>query len=107
MPSIFSSCRLLGLTLLAASFLATASCSSTSRTDDVLDANQRRPVAADKYPDFSQPLDSAMEQMSDEDAARIQAQLTALARQRKAGTVSEAEYWRRVKALQALAKSTE
>jgi hypothetical protein len=66
-----------------------------------------RPAPADKYPDFSQPLDSAMPQMTDEEAARQEAQLSALSRQRQAGTISAAEYRRRVEALRLLGQQAE
>jgi hypothetical protein len=81
-----------------------ASACSTRNSADTSDA--LRPHAADAYPDFSQPLDSAMEQMTDEQAARQEAQLTALSRQRQAGRISEAEYRRRVEALRLLGRET-
>ena len=61
--------------------LSVAGCNSTSTSSDALATDRPRPAPAEKYPDFSQPLDSAMAQMTDEDAARQQAQLSALARQ--------------------------
>ena len=84
-----------------------SSCSSISKSDETPIANRVRPAPADKYPDFSQPLDSAMAQMSDEEAARQQAQLSALARQRQAGTISSAEYRRRVEALRLLGQQAQ
>lgn len=59
--------------------------------------------SADGYPDFSQPLTAASVQMSDEEAVALQAKLSALASARKAGTISEAEYQRRVEELRKLA----
>ncbi|MDM9622239.1 hypothetical protein A6U87_17655 [Rhizobium sp. AC44/96] len=50
----------------------------------------------DGYPSFGAPLTAANVQMSDEEAAGLQHKLSALASQRKAGTISEAEYQRRV-----------
>jgi hypothetical protein len=50
----------------------------------------------DGYPDFGAPLTAANVQMSDEEAAELQHKLTALSTSRKAGTISEAEYQRRV-----------
>jgi hypothetical protein len=82
-------------------------CSSTSTSSDALTTERVRPASADEYPDFSQPLDSAMAQMSDEEAARQEAQLSALARQRQAGTISAAEYRRRVEALRLLGQQAE
>ena len=104
MPSARTLKDLIALAVFSAGL---AACSSASRTDDSLQPVDHRPVQADKYPDFSKPLDSAMPQMTDEDAARMETQLSALARQRKAGTVSEAEYRRRVAELQALGRTTE
>ena len=45
-------------------------CSSSSTSGEVLATERVRPAPAEKYPDFSQPLDSAMAQMTDEEAAR-------------------------------------
>lgn len=56
----------------------------------------------DAYPDFSRPLTSAMSQMTDEEASRMTAQLSALAARRQSGAISQAEYMRRVRELQAL-----
>lgn len=82
-------------------------CSSASTSNEVLTAEHVRPAPADKYPDFSRSLDSAMAQMTDEEAARQEAQLSALSRQRQAGTISAAEYHRRVEALRVLGQQTE
>ncbi len=60
-------------------------------------------TSPDGYPDFSQPLTAASVQMSDEEAVALQAKLSALASARKAGTISEAEYQRRVEELRKLA----
>ncbi|MDH6268687.1 hypothetical protein M2360_004094 [Rhizobium sp. SG_E_25_P2] len=64
------------------------------------------PVEPGPYPDFSRPLNSAMEQMTDEDAKTMETQLMALAGQRRSGAISEAEYLRRVEELRALGKAT-
>jgi type IV pilus biogenesis protein CpaD/CtpE len=91
-----------GPALIALLCLGLAACTSSSRTDQsMLPANQR-PAQSDTYPDFSRPLDSAMEQMSDEQAAAMETRLSAVARQRRSGAISEAEYRRRVAELQAL-----
>ncbi|NKN36422.1 SHOCT domain-containing protein [Agrobacterium sp. a22-2] len=55
------------------------------------------------YPDFSRPLTAANTQMSNEDAASLQQRMTALGAARRAGTVSEAEYQRRLAELRKLA----
>jgi hypothetical protein len=99
------------LRLLAAALVfvaaSLAGCSSTTTSGDVLTTERVRPAPADKYPDFSEPLDSAMAQMTDEEAVRQEAQLSSLARQRQAGTISAAEYRRRVEALRLLGKQAE
>jgi hypothetical protein len=94
-------------TVLALAAASLSGCSSTSTSSEVLTTERVRPAPAKKYPDFSQPLDSAMAQMSDEEAVRQEAQLSALARQRQAGTISAAEYRRRVDALRVLGQQTE
>ncbi|MBB3964212.1 hypothetical protein [Rhizobium metallidurans] len=50
----------------------------------------------DGYPGFGAPLTAANVQMNDEEAAGLQQKLTALSNRRKAGTITEAEYQRRV-----------
>lgn len=106
MPSAGHRLRLLAATL---PFVAAVlgGCSSTTASSDLATTQRVRPAPADKYPDFSQPLDSAMTQMSDDEAARQEAQLSALARQRQAGTISAAEYRRRVEELRLLGQQTE
>jgi hypothetical protein len=78
-----------------------------STTSDALSLQTPKPASAAApscdYPDFSTPLKSAMAQMSDEEARQMEAELTALGAGRKNGTISEAEYWKRVRELQALA----
>ena len=84
-----------GLALLSA-------CSQSTETNEVLLSGDE-PVPKDaKYPDFSKPLSSAMDQMSDEDAKKMEAQLAGLGARRKSGAISEAEYWRRVKEMRKL-----
>jgi uncharacterized protein YqfA (UPF0365 family) len=82
--------------------LLTTACSQSSKTEEVMLSGDA-PVAEDaKYPDFSKPLTSAMDQMTDEQAKAQQAQLAGLAARRKSGAISEAEYQRRVKEMRAL-----
>ena len=88
--------------VLIATATALAGCSQSTKGDASVQPTEHRPAPSDKYPDFSKPLDSAMPQMTDEEAARMETQLSALARQRRNGGISEAEYWRRVRELQAL-----
>jgi len=106
MPSAGHHLRLFAAALpfVAASLVG---CSSTTASNEVLSTERVRPAPADKYPDFSEPLDSAMAQMTDEEAARQEAQLSALGRQRQAGTISAAEYRRRVEALRLLGQQAE
>lgn len=91
----------------AALALMLSACSSTSNSDDAVLASSAHPAPAEKYPDFSKPLQSAMTQMSDEEAAQQEAQLSALSRQRKAGKISVAEYNRRVQELRLLGQQTQ
>ena len=85
--------------------LPACSSNNNGNSEARLTTASHRPATSDRYPDFSRPLDSAMEQMSDEKAAQMEAQLTTLARQRRSGAMSEAEYWRRVRELQALSRA--
>ncbi|MBY5413459.1 hypothetical protein HFO98_34690 [Rhizobium leguminosarum] len=57
----------------------------------------------DGYPNFGAPLTAANVQMSDEQAAELQHQLTALGAQRKAGAISEADYQAKVAEMRRLA----
>lgn len=58
----------------------------------------------DGYPTFAGSLSAANTQMSDEDAAALEQRLSALAASRKAGSISEAEYRRRLLELRRLAE---
>ena len=62
-----------------------------------------RPIAADTYPVIEGKLPAANVQMSNDEAAQLSARLSALSGKRKSGEISEAEYQRRLKELQALA----
>lgn len=88
------------IVLLLAAGIGSGCTSGDSR--DLVSDGRPRPAPAETYPDFSQPLDSAMAQMSDEDAARQERQLSALAQQRRTGAISPAEYRRRVDELRLL-----
>lgn len=57
----------------------------------------------DGYPSFNAPPTAANVQINDQQAGDLVKQLTALGSQRKAGTVSEAEYQRRVAEMRKLA----
>ena len=87
--------------VLGGMLLLTACSQSTNEEGSLLSGDE--PVAKDtKYPDFSKPLTSAMDQMTDEDAKKQEAQLAALGARRRSGTISEAEYWRRVREMRKL-----
>ncbi|NML73805.1 SHOCT domain-containing protein [Rhizobium sp. S-51] len=60
-------------------------------------------TSPDGYPSFSGPLTAANVQMTNEEATDLQSRLTALGAARKAGTISEAEYQKRLLALRKLA----
>jgi hypothetical protein len=77
-----------------------SSCNSSGNTSDALN-----PVPGADNSGFSKPLTTAMPQMSDAEAAKMSKDLSALAQGRRDGTISEAEYWRRVREMQALAGS--
>jgi hypothetical protein len=102
MPSNVS-CRMWirRLAILAPVLLTTA-CSQSYRSDEVLLSGDEPVPGNARYPDFSKPLSSAMDQMTDEQARAQQAQLAGLAARRKSGAISEAEYQRRVKEMRAL-----
>nr|WP_246779466.1 hypothetical protein [Rhizobium sp. BK313] len=57
----------------------------------------------DGYPSFNAPPTAANVQINDQQAADIGKQLTALGAQRKAGTISEAEYQKRIAEMRKLA----
>jgi hypothetical protein len=67
------------------------------------EAAAARPTYPDGYPNFAGSLNAASVQMSNEEAAALQAQLTSLGAARKAGTISEAEYQARLVELRKLA----
>lgn len=67
-------------------------------------ANQPQHIKSpDGYPTFAGPLTAANVQMSDEQAANQQQQLSALTSARQAGTITEAEYQKRVEEMRKLA----
>lgn len=82
--------------LLVACLAGLTACTQSTNEEAALLSGDS-PVPRDaKYPDFSKPLTSAMDQMSDEDARKMDMELAGLARQRRSGAISEAEYERRV-----------
>lgn len=91
---------------LAASATIVAGCTSSSavsgRSSDYTQT-MARPIAADTYPVIEGKLPAANVQMSNDEAAQLSARLSALSGKRKSGEISEAEYQRRLKELQALA----
>lgn len=105
----------------AAAAMALAGCNLTAEQKAAAAAKRAAPTAVvmpatkgeavegglakspDGYPNFGAPLTAANVQMSDEQAANLQHQLTALAAQRKAGTLSEADYQAKVAEMRRLA----
>lgn len=79
-----------------------SACTSRSTTVDTLAIT---PVSGSGPADFSKPLTAAMAQMSDEEATQMSAELAALHQGRQDGTISEADYWARVREMEALAKT--
>jgi hypothetical protein len=84
-----------------AGLLTVQGCSS-DRPVDVVQPVDHRPAQTDSYPDFARPLNAAMPQMTDAEAQRQQAQLSALAVQRQNGEITETDYLARVKELRLL-----
>jgi hypothetical protein len=89
-------------TMLAWALVSLSACSQSTHSSEALMPGEKPSSKSDPYPDFSKPLSSAMDQMSDEDARKMSSQLSALSVQRRSGAISEAEYWRRVKEMRAL-----
>ncbi|MBY5442074.1 hypothetical protein HFO93_00925 [Rhizobium leguminosarum] len=105
----------------AAAAMALAGCNLTAEQKAAAAAKRAAPTAVvmpatkgeaaegglakypDGYPSFGAPLTAANVQMSDEQAAELQHQLTALAARRQAGTISEAEYQAKVAEMRRLA----
>jgi len=63
--------------------------------------------ATGTYPSLGKPVQSATAQMSDAEATSMGRHLEKLAKDRKGGAISEAEYQRKLAELTKLAKSTE
>ena len=61
------------------------------------------PRITGSYPSFSEPLTAANAQMTDQDAVKMQHNLSALGHARRSGSISEAEYNRRVEEMRKLA----
>jgi hypothetical protein len=76
----------------------------------IVKSNEGKPVdenatehTSDGFPTFNAPPTAANVQINDQQAGDLQKQLTALGAGRKAGTISEAEYQRRVAEMRKLA----
>lgn len=84
----------------------TPTASALEVTVDDADAPEQaspRPTSPDGYPNFGGSLNAANVQMNNEEAAALQQQLTALSKARMSGTISEAEYQRKLAELRKLA----
>ncbi len=112
--------RLRGIFVIGLCSVLVSGCGSTSTTlatvapVAVIDTDTTVPQApvpgagasvSGRYPDFSGPLKAAGPQMSDEEALGIARQMAALAARKRAGSVREADYTRRMAELQALARN--
>ena len=75
-------------------------CSPTSTVSPEINRGADRSAT---YPDITARVGAATTQMSNDEAASISARLSALAANRQAGTISDADYQREVLELQALA----
>lgn len=105
-----------GATLIALAALASA-CADVSKPQPQMAAapvvtvtgdtgtlvRETAPRNTGTYPSLSAPLTAANTQMSDQEAADMQARLSGLAHARKSGSISEAEYRRRVAEMRKLA----
>ena len=90
--------RLSAVLLMAAVPAVLISCASKPQ-DPSINAGANR---AEVYPDITALVSAETQQMSDEEAASYRESLTALARQRSSGAISDAEYRRQLAELQAL-----
>ena len=88
---------------------AAAAARRTAPTAVVMKSEKGQPIdenstphTKDGYPTFG-PLTAANVQINDQQAAGLQSQLTALAASREAGTITQAEYERRVAEMRKLA----
>ncbi|WP_237367930.1 SHOCT domain-containing protein [Rhizobium sp. SL42] len=75
-------------------------------TVDDVDAPEQaapRPTSKDGFPNFGGSLNAANVQMNNEEAAALQQQLTALSSARQSGSITEAEYQRKLAELRTLA----
>ena len=70
----------------------------------VYTSTMARPVSKDIYPNIEGKRPAAAPQLSNEEAAKTSAHLSALSSRRASGAISEAEYKRRLLELQALAE---
>ncbi|MDI7863946.1 hypothetical protein MRS76_18495 [Rhizobiaceae bacterium n13] len=88
-----------------------ATAQTASLTPTVVESNanpaprETAPRKTGTYPTFGKPLTAANVQLSDTEASSIEAQVTALGAQKRAGNVSEAEYKRRLEELRKLANA--
>jgi hypothetical protein len=98
--------RLVGVLCVVLTGAFATACSGTRHYDVPPMEGEPASRKEDPYPDFSRPLTSAMPQLSNEESRRMEQQLSALGQQRRNGTISEAEYWRRVRELRALGAAT-
>jgi hypothetical protein len=87
-----------------------SACALTACMSNDISANTPSPAGmtnSGSYPLVGETKQAATTQMSDQEAAALGAKLQALADARKAGTVSEAEYNRKVAEMQKLGAETQ
>ncbi|WEZ83549.1 SHOCT domain-containing protein [Rhizobium sp. 32-5/1] len=96
--------RIVAAAGLAGFSLMASGCGSTSSNEQPsIYSATMKPVNPDVYPVIEGARPAATAQMSNDEAAGLQAHLTALGSARASGSISEAEYQRRKRELQALA----
>ena len=95
--------RQAGAAIVLGGLIALGGCAATSpQQAAVVNPGADRSAA---FPDITAPVHAATAQMSNEEAASISSRLSGLAAQRRAGTISEAEYRKQMLELQALAEN--
>ncbi|MCD2184526.1 SHOCT domain-containing protein [Rhizobium sp. TRM96647] len=98
--------RRLGAAVAICGTLAVAAgCTSASTTTTNAQAVNPGADRSTTYPDITARVQAATAQMSDEEAAKISARVSGLGAQRRAGTISEAEYRRQMAEMDALAQN--
>lgn len=115
--SLAGSRRLCANVLVAAMVVAVAGCAGMDKKKPKPSAAPKSVIVTDQveqpgayktpdgYPDLNKPLTAANTQMTNSDAKSMEDKLAALAKQRKAGLISEKEYNQRVEEFRKLGQT--